>query len=385
MTLEESNDNLLLEIFNMLNCQDRDGWRPILELIFNKIMKLERNISLGANEYERTNERKGYANGYKSKKLNTRLGKLSLEVPKTRGINFYPNCIEKGNRSEKALKLAVAEMYLNGVSTRRVEKITEELCGLEINSTQVSEMTKELDKDFKSFRERSLGECSYVYLDATYLKVRHSGNVIDQAVLIAVGVNKEGKREILGVSTSLSEAEVHWRNFLEGLVKRGLRGVKLIISDDHSGLEAARKKVFGSVAYQRCQFHMHQNALKYVPKKSLQGGITQAMREIFSCQSKEQVEEVKNKICTRFKKEAPEFVEWFESCIDEGLTCLNFPSRHRRRIRTTNGLERVNREIKRRTRVAVLFLSSNSALRLVTGILVEIHEDWVTGKKYLEM
>ena len=158
-----------------------------------------------------------------------------------------------------------------------------------------------------------------------------------------------------------------------------------MISDDHTGLGAARKRVFGSVAYQRCQFHMHQNALKYVPKKSLQEGIIQAMREIFSCQSGEQAEEVKRKIVKQFKEEAPEFIDWFESCIDEGLTCLSFPQGHRKRILTTNGLERVNREIKRRTRVAVLFPNGDSALRLVTGILVEIHEDWVTGKKYLNM
>lgn len=385
MTLETNNNNLLLEIFDMLNCQNGDGWRSILELIFNKVMKLERMISLDAGEYERTKERKGYANGYKNKKFNTRLGTLNLEVPKARGVSFYPNCIERGSRSERALKLAVAEMYLKGVSTRRVEKITEQLCGLEISSSQVSEMTKELDEEFKSFRERSLGEFCYIYLDATYLKVRHSGNVVDQAVLIAVGVNTEGKREILGVSTSLSEAEVHWRTFLESLVRRGLRGVKLVISDDHSGLGAARKKVFGSVAYQRCQFHMHQNALKYAPKKSLQEGITQAMREIFSCQSKEQAEEVKKKIVMQFKENAPEFTDWFESCIDEGLMCLNFPKKHRKRIRTTNGLERINREIKRRTRVAVLFPNGASALRLVTGVLVEIHEDWATGKKYLDV
>jgi len=200
MTLEQNNDNLLLEIFNMLNTQGEEGWRPILELIFNKVMRLERNHALGANDYERSKERKGYANGYKNKKLNTRFGGLKLQVPQTRGTGFYPNCLEKGSRSERALKLAIAEMYLKGVSTRRVEKITQELCGLEINSSQVSAMTKELDEGFSAFRNRPLGEHAYVYLDALYLKVRHNGNVIDQAVLIATGVNPEGKREILGVS-----------------------------------------------------------------------------------------------------------------------------------------------------------------------------------------
>lgn len=385
MTLEQNNDTLLLEIFDMLNMRGGEGWRPILELIFNKVMKLERNQALGAGDYERSAERKGHANGYKSKKLNTRLGSLDLQIPQTRGLSFYPNCIEKGCRSERALKLAIAEMYLKGVSTRKVEKITEQLCGLEINSTQVSAMTKELDEEFESFRNRALGTHPYVYLDALYLKVRHNGNVIDQAVLIAVGVNEEGRREILGVSTSLSEAEVHWRTFLESLLKRGLMGVKLLISDDHTGLQAARQKVFGSVPYQRCQFHMHQNALRYAPKRSLQGEITKAMRQIFSCATKQQVDDTKRQIVSRLEKEAPEFIRWFEANIDEGLTCLSFPEAHHKRIRTTNGLERVNREVKRRTRVAVLFPNAESALRLVTGVLIEIHEDWVTGKRYLDM
>lgn len=385
MTSGQNNNNLLLEIFDMLNTQGEEGWRPILELIFNKVMRLERSHALGAKDYERSQERKGYSNGYKNKKLNTRFGGLDLQVPQTRGTGFYPNCLERGSRSERALKLAIAEMYLKGVSTRRVEKITQELCGLEINSSQVSAMTKELDEGFAAFRNRPLGDHAYIYLDALYLKVRHNGNVIDQAVLIAIGVNPEGKREILGVSTSLSEAEVHWRTFLESLLTRGLVGVKLVISDDHTGLQAARQRVFGSVPYQRCQFHMHQNALRYSPKRSLQGEITQAMREIFACVTREQVTETKRQIISRLGKLAPEFTTWFEACIDEGLTCLSFPEPHRKRIRTTNGLERVNREVKRRTRVAVLFPNAESALRLVTGVLIEIHEEWVTGKQYLNM
>ena len=205
-------------------------------------------------------ERQGYANGFKDKRLNSRVGELELQVPQTRGVPFYPNCIEKGLRSERALKLAVAEMYLKGVSTRKVEKITEQLCGLEISSTQVSRMTKELDEEFNLFRNRDLGEFPYVVLDAIYLKVQHNGSVIDQAVFIAYGVNLEGKREILGISVSLSEAEVHWRGFFENLQRRGLKGVRLITSDDHPGLKAALRSVFPNVPLQRCQFHMSQNA-----------------------------------------------------------------------------------------------------------------------------
>ena len=379
------NDNLMMEIFESLNTQDSDAVRKALEILYNGVMKIEQQRSLGAGSYERSERRQGYANGYKPKILNTRLGPLKLNVPQTRGHAFYPTCLEKGTRSERALKLAIAEMYLKGVSTRRVSAITEELCGLEISSTQVSSLTKELDEEFEAFRNRSLGEVVYVYLDATYLKVRHNGSVIDQSTFLAYGVNLFGRREILGVSISLSEAEVHWRSFLESLQKRGLKGIRLFISDNHAGLKAARRAVFPSVPWQRCQFHLSQNALSYAPTKALKGEIAKAMRVVFNCPTKESIEDGKRWVIDRFQKSAPEFVKWFENNIDEGLTCFSFPEEHRKRIRTTNGLERVNREIKRRTRVAVLFPNSESALRLVTGILTEIHEEWITGKVYLDM
>jgi len=241
MTPDQKQDNLLMTIVEALSSCDGDKMRPILEAVLNAVMKTERDMALQAGPYERSQNRLGYANGFKSKTLNSRMGKLELSIPQTRGTNFYPGSLEKGLRSERALKLAVAEMYLKGVSTRRVEKITEQLCGLEISSTQVSRMTQELDMEFEKFRNRPLESFPYIILDALYLKVRHNGSVRDQAVLIAYGVNTFGKREILGASISLSEAEIHWRNFLEGLVKRGLSGVQLITSDDHSGIRAALK------------------------------------------------------------------------------------------------------------------------------------------------
>jgi len=218
-----------------------EGLKPALELLFNAAMKTERERALGALSHERTEERQGYANGYKPKELQTRMGTLELKIPQARGLKFYPQSIERGTRSEKALKLAIAQMYLEGVSTRRVQDITEKLCGYELSSTQVSRVTKELDEQFEAFRNRPIGEIPYVMLDATYLKVRHHGSVIDMAVLLACGVNKNGHREILGASASLSEAEVHWRSFLEHLQSRGLKGVQLITSDDHIGLKKARQ------------------------------------------------------------------------------------------------------------------------------------------------
>ena len=385
MTLDRKQDNTMEQLFNIRSSQEPDRMKSLLQLLFNSLMEIERSQAIRANPYQRTEERQGYANGFKDKTLKTRMGALELKVPQTRGLDFYPACLEKGIRSEKALKVALAEMYLKGVSTRKVKAVTEKLCGLEISSSQVSALTKELDEELKAFRERSLGKFCYIYFDAIYQKVRHNGIVMSLPVLISYGVNKEGQREVLGVSMSFSEAETHWRTFMESLQSRGLSGVELVISDNHAGLKNALTTVFPSVPWQRCQFHLAQNAQHHAPKKDLKGKISAAMREVFHAPTKRAAEQAKKDIRERFEKVAPEFVSWFDENIDEGLTCLNFRSDHRKKIRTVNGLERVNREIRRRTRVAVLFPNCASALRLVTAVLVEIHDDWITGKNYLNM
>jgi len=378
-------DGLMTKIFEAISADHPEAMRSLLEGILNSLMRMEREKAIQAKPYERNPDRQGYANGFKPRIFNTRMGALDVQIPQVRGLAFYPQCLEKGCRSERALKIAIAEMYLKGVSTRKVESITHALCGMDFTSTQVSRAAKELDQEFEAFRNRPLGVFTYVYLDATYLKIRHNGSVINQAILIAYGVNAEGKREILGASASLSEAEVHWRDFLETLVKRGLNGVKLIIADDHVGLKKARQRVFPSIPWQRCQFHLSQNAQSHAPKKTLRQPIALAMRDIFNSCDLDSARKKAHETINAFSKAAPEFSKWLEINIEEGLTCFHFPRSHQRKIRTTNGLERVNREIKRRTRVAVLFPNTASALRLVTGVLVEIHEEWVTEKRYLEM
>lgn len=233
------------------------GMAEAIELLLNEAMKLERAAFLGAQPHERTEGRRGYANGYKPKVVRTRLGQLSLEVPQVRGVvdgeRFYPQALERGSRSERALKLAVAEMYVQGVSTRRVREITEKLCGLQITSAQVSRVTAELDDQLEAWRQRPLGRTLYLSLDARYEKVRHGGSVVSCAVLSAIGIDHEGRRSILGVSVQLSEAEVHWRAFLSSLKERGLYGVQYIVSDDHDGLRKAREAVFPGAVWQRCQ------------------------------------------------------------------------------------------------------------------------------------
>ncbi len=256
MTSNQKNNTLVEEIMKSLISNNSDGIKIVLETLFNLTMKEERKQFINADLYERRDDRIGHANGYKPKNLKTRMGELELKIPQVRGLGFYLKSIEKGCRSEKALKLALAEMYIQGVSTRRVQKITEEMRSFEVSSTQVSEATKELDGQLEKFRNRPIGEMSYLVLDAMYVKTRRDGSVLDTAILIAYGINRAGKREILGVSTSISEAEIHWRDFLKSLQARGLHGLQLIISDDHAGLKKARKTVFSSVLWQRCQFHM---------------------------------------------------------------------------------------------------------------------------------
>ena len=359
---------------------------PTIEILLNEAMKLEREAALNASPYERNIERKGYANGFKEREYASRLGSLRIQIPQVRGLSFYPKCLEKGERSERALKLAIAEMYVQGVSTRKVAAITETLCGFEISSTQVSRCTTLLDEELKKIRERPLkGRYAYVYFDAMYEKIRHDHSVISMATLIAVGVDHEGNREVLGISSKMSEAETHWRAFFEDLQKRGLSGVRLFISDDHAGMRAARRAVFPSVKWQRCQFHMAQNAQSYSPKKTMQGEIGEAVRRIFHSYDYETAQIEKKKCIEKYKASAPEFVLWVEENIEEGLTCFSFPLEHRKKIRTVNMVERLNKEVRRRTKVVTLFPNVASCERLVTSVLQEVHEGWISGKKYLDM
>jgi transposase-like protein len=276
-------------------------------------------------------------------------------------------------------------MYVKGVSTRKVEDITRLLCGLEVSSTQVSRAAAALDEELEKWRDRPLGETPYLILDARYEKVRHGGAVVDAAVLIASGVSADGRRSILGVSVSLSEAEVHWRRFLTSLVKRGLCGVRFITSDDHEGLGSARQAVFAGIPWQRCQTHLQRNATRYVPRVAMRAAVAHDLRVIFNVDIREEADRQLAGFVEKYRTIAPALASWAEENVPEGLTVLQLPPHHRTRMRTTNGLERLHREIKRRTRVATLFPNEASCLRLVTAIVMEISEEWETGKIYLNM
>lgn len=386
MTHPNTHFNAFEEAIQLLTRQGPEALAEAFRILLNHAMQAERSQALSAQPYQRTPERKGHANGFKPKSLNTRLGTLELAVPQVRGdVDFYPSALEKGVRSERALTLAVAEMYLQGVSTRKVTKILEELCGTHITSTQVSRAIAELDEELHAWRNRPLDETPYLVLDARYEKVRQDGAVRSCAVLLAIGVRADGKRSILGVSTSLSEAEVHWRNFLLSLKERGLHGVTFVTSDDHEGLCSALKTVFPGAQWQRCQTHLQRNATAYVPKVAMRKDVATDIRDIFNAPSRPEAERRLQLTVKKYEPHASRLALWMEKNIPQGLSVFSLPEAHRKRMRTTNMAERLNKEIKRRTRVAGLFPNEDSLLRLVSGVVAELSDEWESGNIYLNI
>ncbi len=357
----------------------------VVRILLNEAMRIERSQVLDAEPYQRSEKRRGYANGYKPKTVATRLGDIEFQVPQARGVEFYPSALEKGLRSERALKVAVAEMYVQGVSTRKVTGVMEQMCGLQVSSTQVSRAAKLLDEELTAWRNRPIGETPYLLLDARYEKVRHGGSVVSCAVLIAAAVGEDGRRSVLGVSVSLSEAEVHWREFLASLQERGLHGVQLIVSDNHAGLKAAREARFAGVPWQRCQFHVQQNAGQFVPRVSMRAEVAGDLRAVFDAPDRAEAERRLELAIKKYEKTAPKLAAWLQTSVPESLTVFALPAAHRRKLRTSNLLERLNKEIKRRTRVATLFPNEAALLRLVSAVLMEVSEEWETEKVYLRM
>jgi putative transposase len=386
----QNDSSLLNQIVNHLCAEGSDAMAKAMRLLLNHAMQAERSKALGAAPYERCADRKGHANGFKPKTLQTRLGELTVDVPQVRGeLDFYPSALERGARTERALTLTIAEMYFQGVSTRRVSAILSQLAGtLEISASQVSRAAAQLDEQLDLWRNRPLHEVAYPYLvlDARYEKVRRDGVVLDCAVLVAIGIDATGHRSILGTSVALSEAEPHWRDFLHSLQERGLHGTVFIVSDDHTGLKAARTACFPSVPWQRCQFHLQQNAQHYVPRIAMRKTVAAQLREIFNAPTLELAEALLKKMISGYRKSAPELAAWLEKNVPESFTVLTLPKEHRCPLRTSNLAERVNQEIKRRTRVARIFPNPKSLLRLVSALLADISDDWETSSQlYLNM
>ena len=382
-----TDDTQNLDAINLLLANGLfEGIPLIAEMLANAAMILERSHHLKVGPYERGEARDGQANGFKPRSLQTSFGKLALSVPQVRGSSepFQTSLFEKGDRTDRALKVAIAEMYLQGVSTRRVTTVMEKLCGMEVTSGQVSKLTSELDIEFEKWRNRPLPEIAYLFLDATYIKVRLDGAVRDCAVFTAIGIRRsDGRRMALGVSAAISEAEPHWRAFIASLKARGIGIPDLVTSDAHEGLKAALRATLNATPWQRCQFHLQQNAQAYVPRIEMRATVAADIRTIFNSEDLAHAEARLAQLIGKYRKTAPALAKWMETAIPEGLTVMRFEEPLRKRLRTSNMCENLNRQIKRRTRVAGLFPNEKSVLRLVTAILMETSEEWETGKIYL--
>lgn len=379
---DRKESNAINEAMELLIEYGFDGMDQAMSILINEAMKVERAQALGASPYERSEKRRGYANGFKSRNVKSRLGNLDLQIPQVRGdVAFYPSSLEKGERSERALKACMAQMYIEGVSTRKVSSVLEVMCGLNFSSSDVSRATARLDEELEKWRTRPLGKVEYLFFDARYEKVRLNGSVVSCAVLIAGSVQADGRRSVLGVSVSMSEAEVHWREFILSLKERGMHGVKLVTSDDHPGLRQAIQSTLPGVPMQRCQVHLQRNAQAYIPRVDMREPVALDIRAIFNAPDLEEAERLLHKTVEKYREKAPRLAVWMEENIPDGFAVFAFPARHRKRLRTTNMLERLNREIRRRTRVAGLFPNEPALLRLVSSILMEVSEEWESDDK----
>ena len=368
-----------------LIAEDQELMREVVRQTVQQVLEAEMTEFLGAGPGERTEGRQGYRAGYYSRTWVTRIGKLELRVPRDREGRFSTELFERYQRSEKAFVSALAEMYVQGVSTRKVKRITEELCGHQFSASTISRINKGLDESLQKFARRRLEE-SYPYLivDARYEKVREDGVIISRAVLIAVGINWEGRRQILGVELANRESQTSWREFLAGLRDRGLRGVELVVSDDHAGLKRAVVEVLPEAAWQRCYVHFLRNALDHLPRKA-DDDCLQELRWLYDRRNGEEARRDLGAWLERWQKKYPKLTDWVEDNIEQTWTFYRLPRQHHRHMKSTNMLERFNEEIRRRTRVVRIFPNADSCLRLVRAMAAETHEGWLEDNRYLNM
>jgi len=362
-----------------------DFLRPLIETVVQQVLEAEMDETVGAVKGERTPNRQGYRSGYYGRSLITRVGKLELRVPQDRQGRFRTEGFERYQRSEKALVGALTEMYIQGVSTRKVKAVTEELCGHEFSASTISRLNQNLDEELDKFAERRLEEeYPYLILDARYEKVREGGVIRSQAVMIAIGVDWEGRRNVLAVDLANRESLSSWKEFCIRLKARGLHGVELVISDDHAGLRKAIAEVFSEAGWQRCYVHFLRNALDYLPRKADNDCLTE-LRWIYDRRS---IEEARRDLAAWLKKWTvlyPKLCDWVEANIGETLTFYRLPIQHHKNLKSTNLLERLNEEIKRRTLVVRIFPNTAACLRLTRALAVEMHENWIEATRYLNM
>jgi putative transposase len=379
-----SKDALKAELTRIL-AEDGDFWKSVVTEVFQQVLEAEMDEALGAEKSERTPGRLGYRSGYYGRTLITRVGKIELRVPQDRQGRFRTEMFERYQRSEKALTAAMMQMYVQGVSTRKVKAITEELCGHEFSSASISRIVAALDEELERFSRRRLEEdYPYLVLDARYEKVREDGTVRSQAVLIAIGIDWEGRRNVLAVDLANRESASSWKDFISALRDRGLRGVQLAISDDHPGLKRAIREVLPEATWQRCYVHFLRNALDYLPRKA----DDDCLMELRWLYDRRNVEEARRDLAAwlgKWTARYPKLCSWVEENIEETLSFYRLPRQHHKNLKSTNMLERIMEEIKRRTLVVRIFPNATSCLRLVRALAVEMHENWIEAIRYLHM
>ena len=365
--------------------EQQDFLQGLIQQVVQQVLEAEMDDAVGAQKSERTPERIGYRSGYYGRTLMTRVGKLELRVPQDRQGRFRTEVFERYQRSEKALVGALAEMYVQGVSTRKVKHITEELCGHEFSASTISRINQSLDAELEKFAGRQLEEeYPYLVVDARYEKVREEGVIRSQAVLVAIGINWDGRRCVLAVELANRESQSSWKQFLEGLRKRGLKGVLFVVSDDHVGLRNATREVLPEAAWQRCYVHFLRNALDYLPRKADDDCLTE-LRWIYERRNWEEARQDLAAWLAKWGTRYPKLCAWVEDNIEETLTFYRLPAQHHRHMKSTNLLERVNEELKRRTLVVRIFPNGASCLRLIRALAAETHENWIEAMRYLNM
>ena len=364
---------------------DEDGFRALLQTVVQEVLEAEMTEALQAEKNERTASRVGYRSGYYDRKLVTRVGLLELRVPQDRSGRFSTELFERYQRSEKALVAALAEMYVQGVSTRKVKAITEELCGHGFSASAISDATARLDGALTAFAERRLEEAyPYLILDARYERIREAGAIQSQAVLVAIGVDWEGRRQVLGVELANRESRSSWRDFLAGLKRRGLFGVEFVVSDNHEGLKAAIREILPEAVWQRCYVHFLRNALDYVPRK-VDDDCLMELRWFYDRRDLAEVRRDLAAWLAKWQTKYSRLTSWVEENVEETLTYYRLPLPHHKHMKSTNMLERLNQELKRRTLVVRIFPNAASCLRLIRALAVETHEGWLEATRYLNM
>lgn len=383
--MARANRNVERTDVKSLLLESADPIRQIVEETIQQVLECEMDETLQARRGERNEERLAHRSGYYERGFVTRVGKLELRIPQDRKGLFRTELFERYQRSEKALFAALTEMYIQGVSTRKVKAITEELCGHAFSASSISDITKKLDEQLEAFAKRKLEESyAYLILDARYERIRENGTIRSRAVLIAIGINSEGRRCILGVELAERESRNSWTEFLLGLRERGLHGVEFVVSDDHAGLKAGIREVLTDAAWQRCYVHFLRNALDYLPRR----GDHDCLHELHWIYGRRDVGEARRDLATwltKWQTKYPKLCNWVEENIEETLTFYRLPAEHHKHLKSTNMLERLNEEIKRRTHVVRIFPNDASCLRLVRALAVEMHENWIEATRYLNM